>query len=226
MARMNDHHRPASGQEVRPTDSAQESGDGFRADLPLAILESVRDHDRPEEVLEDEDLAVSLPRRLGLTGVVESQIYRYRIARRRRETIPFDDVADLLRLVLRRPDSEPILREAGHEVARQHGRKPISRVAALGRFLPHALSSRIARGHVRRLMRRIGGGVPFQVTRNPFRVEAARPVTARADRLGVACVLYAAAIEEAVQQSMGRHAAVEHTACLARGDERCVWEVA
>lgn len=222
---MNDHHRPATGKELRPADPAQESGDGFRADLPLAILESVRDHDRPEELLEDEDLTVSLPRRLGLTGVVESQIYRYRIARRRGETIPFDDVVDLLRLVLRRPDSEPILREAGHEVARQHGRKPLSRVVAFGRFLPRALSSRIARRHVRRLIRRIGGGVRFRVTRNPFRVESVDPVTARADRLGVACVLYAAAIEEAVQQSTGKQPAVEHTACLARGDDRCVWEV-
>jgi len=44
--------------------------------LPLVLLESVRAHDRPREVLEDEDLAASLPRRLGLTGVVETQIPR------------------------------------------------------------------------------------------------------------------------------------------------------
>src|SRR5690606_9092655 len=45
--------------------------------LPLALLEAVRTRDKPREVLEDEDLAASLPRRLGLTSVVESQIRRY-----------------------------------------------------------------------------------------------------------------------------------------------------
>ena len=221
---MNDRS-PASDKETRPTESAQESDDGFRADLPLAILESVRQHDRPTEVLEDEDLTASLPRRLGLTGVVESQIHRYRIARKRRERIPFDDVADLLKLVLRRPDSEAILREAGHDLARHHGRKALYRLATLARLLPAALSTRIAKRSVRRLMRRIGGGVPMRVTRAPFRVQASSPVTARADRYGVACILYGAAIEEAVQHAIGRRPTVEHVACEAKGAERCIWEV-
>lgn len=193
--------------------------------MPLAILESVRKHDRPAEVLEDEDLAASLPRRLGLTGVVESQIHRYRIARKRRERIPFDDVGNLLRLVLRRPDAEAILREAGHEVARHHGRKAFYRLAALARLLPDALSTRIAKRSVRRLMRRIGGGVPLRVTRTPFRVEVQSPVTARADEYGIACVLYAAAIEEAAMHALGRRPSVEHVACESKGDEKCVWTI-
>ncbi len=215
----------APQEETRPSDRAQEPDDGFRADLPLAILVSVRQHDRPAEVLEDEDLTASLPRRLGLTGVVESQIHRYRVARKRRERVPFDDVANLLRLVLRRPDSEAILREAGHDLARHHGRKIFYRLAAVAQLLPDALSSRIAKRSVRRLMRRIGGGVPLRVTRSPFQVELRSPVTARADRWGVACVLYGAAIEEAVQHAIGRRPHVQHTSCEAKGDERCVWTV-
>lgn len=204
---------------------AQESGNGFRADLPLAILESVRHHDRPAEFLEDENLMASLPRRLGLTGVVDSQIHRYRIAQRRRELIPADQVADLLRLVLRRPDSEAILREAGHALANGHARKPLSRFARLARILPDALSRRVARRSIRRLLRRTGGGARLRVDRKPFQVEITHPVTARADRYGVACVLYAAAIERAVHQVMGRGPRVEHSACEARGDERCVWAI-
>lgn len=221
---MNDR-RPVPGKETQPSEAAQESGTGFRADLPLAILESVRHHDRPAEVLEDEDLSASLPRRLGLTGVVESQIHRYRVARKRRERIPFADVGDLLRLVLRRPDSEAILREAGHDLARHHGRKFLYRLATLARVLPDALSARIATRTLRRLMRRIGGGVPLRVTRTPLRVKLDGPVTARADKYGVACVLYGAAIEEAVQHCTGRRPTVTHAACEARGDERCVWEI-
>ena len=198
---------------------------GFRADLPLAILESVRTHDRPTEVLEDEDLTAVLPRRLGLTGVVESQIHRYRLARKRRERIPYSEVGDLLRLVLRRPDSEPILREAGHAIARQHGRRPIYRVPAFGRFLPGSISGRIARRTIRRLLRRIGGGVPLRVTRKPFRVEMTDPVTARVDTMGIGCTLYGAAIEEMYAETTRIRPRVEHVECQGRGAERCVWEV-
>lgn len=204
---------------------AQDSGDGFRADLPLAILESVRLHDRPAEVLEDEDLAASLPRRLGLTGVVESQIYRYRLARKRRERIPYAEVGDLVRLVMRRPDCEPILREAGHGIARIHARRPLNRIAAAGRILPDALRTRLAARALRRLLRRIGGGVPLRVSRKPLRIEMDGPVTAQVDRWGIACILYAAAIEESVQRTVGRRPRVEHVECQSRGDGQCAWTV-
>lgn len=221
---MNDSRR-APGKETQPAPEAQETGDGFRADLPLAILESVRTHDRPAEVLEDEDLTASLPRRLGLTGVVESQIHRYRIARKRGERIAYAEVGDLLRLVLRRPDSEPILIEAGQIIAKQHGRRPFHRFAALARFLPGALAARAARHTLRRLLRRIGGGVPVRVTRTPFTVEMTDPVTAKVDRWGVACILYSAAIEQSFADTTGKRPRVEHVGCQSRGDEKCVWEV-
>ena len=216
---------PAQGKESPPPEPAQEADEGFLADLPLAILESVRQHDRPTEVLEDEDLTASLPRRLGLTGVVESQIHRYRLARKRRERIPSADVTDLLRLVLRRPDSEAILREAGRDLARHQGRNLLYRVATAARLLPDSVSTRLAKRALQRVMRRIGGGAPIRVTRDPIRVEANDLVTARADEYGVACVLYAAAIEEAVQHAMGRRPTVSHVTCEARGQDVCAWEV-
>ena len=58
------------------------------AALPLALLQSTRSHDRPGEVLEDEDLSASLPRRLGLSGVIESQIQRYETAARSGKRVP------------------------------------------------------------------------------------------------------------------------------------------
>jgi predicted hydrocarbon binding protein len=216
---------PAPRKETDAPELAQESGDGFRADLPLAILESVRHHDRPEEVLEDEDLTVSLPRRLGLTGVVDSQIHRYRVARKRRERISGAQVADLLRLVLRRPDSEPILREAGLAIAREHTHKLLSRAAALGRVLPASLATRLAVRSIRRLLNRIGGGVPVRVTRNPLQVEMDNPVTARVDRWAVACILYSAAIQEAVRHATGSTPDVQHSACQAKGDSCCTWSI-
>ncbi|MFO7893479.1 MAG: hypothetical protein R6U63_07095 [Longimicrobiales bacterium] len=217
--------RSPSPEETPAPSPSQEPDDGFQADLPLAVLESVRTHDRPTEVLEEEDLASSLPRRLGLTGVVESQIHRYKVARRRRERIPRDDVADLLRLVMRRPDAAAILVEAGRELARHHGRKFLYRAAGLARILPDAISTRIAKRTIRRLMRRLTGGATVQVTRKPLRVTAHETVTARADDSGTACTLYAAAIEEAAQHALGRRPSVQHIACEAFGAEHCVWEI-
>jgi len=212
-------------EETQRRGKAQESGEGFRADLPLAILESVRQHDRPAEVLEDEDLSASLPRRLGLTGVVESQIHRYQVARKRRERVPGSEVSDLLRLVMRRPDCEPILRKAGHDLARYQGRTPLYPLATAARILPDGVSSRLAKRSVLRLLKRIGGGTPVHVTRNPFRVEIDGTITARSDRYGIACVLYGAAIEESVQHAVGRRPHVEHIECESHGAQHCVWAV-
>lgn len=215
---------PAPGKQTRAPAAAQESGDGFRADLPLAILESVRQHDRPAEVLEDEDLSASLPRRLGLTGVVESQIQRYRVAGKRRERVSADDVSSLLRLVLRRPDAEAILKEAGRDIARHQGGGGLYRLAGLARILPDAISSRIARRVLQRLMGRIGGGALVRVIRRPLQVQASGAITAR-ENLGLACVLYSAAIEEAAHHAIGRRPRVTHMGCEGRGDEACIWEV-
>ena len=40
--------------------------------LPLLLLETMRDRDRPEEVLEEEDITLSLPRRIGLSEGVRA----------------------------------------------------------------------------------------------------------------------------------------------------------
>lgn len=82
------------------------------AALPLALMESVRTHDRPVEVLEDEDLTSSLPRRFGLSTVMLKQIQLYESASRAGKTVPLEEFLGLIRLVLKRPDSVPILREA------------------------------------------------------------------------------------------------------------------
>lgn len=209
--------------EVPTPEPSQEPDDGVRVDLPLAVLESVRAHDRPVELLEEEDLSSSLPRRLGLTGVVESQIHRYTLAQKRREKIPADEVVDLLRLVLRRPDAEAILKEAGLELARHQGRRFLYRFTGAARALPDSISNRMAVRTVRRLMRRIAGPAIVEVTGTPFRVELDGAMTARADETGTACILYSAAIEEAAQHALGRRPSVRHVKCEARGDESCIW---
>ena len=65
--------------------------------LPLALLEAIRAHDRPGGELLEDDPLVQLPRRLGLSDVVETQIRRYREAGRR--GVPPAEVLDLRSLM-------------------------------------------------------------------------------------------------------------------------------
>ena len=46
--------------------------------VALTLLEVIKQQDIPSEVLESEDPTVTMPRRLGLSDVIEMQIRRYR----------------------------------------------------------------------------------------------------------------------------------------------------
>src|SRR5215207_6833047 len=95
------------------TNAAAGAGATVTPVFPLILLETMRDMDRPEEYLEGEDVAVSMPRRLGLSDVVYTQIHRFReeVKRKRMQTPAV--VMDLVRLVIRRPDADEIFEEAG-----------------------------------------------------------------------------------------------------------------
>ena len=45
--------------------------------IALILLESLRELDTPPEVIEDEAFNISLPRRLGLSDVIDGQMRRY-----------------------------------------------------------------------------------------------------------------------------------------------------
>lgn len=191
--------------------------------IPLVLLESVRAHDRPREVLEDEDLAASLPRRLGLTGVVESQIRRYDEAVRRARGVPADEVRDLFRLILRRPDAEPILRDAGARVAqRAYKRRTAATVRVLG-ALPGSAAARAVRRATRWTLRQIACGAAVEVQGWPLVARLRGAMTAGLDPEGTACAFYTAVIEELVGSYLRRRPVVEHVRCASRGDEDCAW---
>lgn len=190
--------------------------------IPLALLEAVREQDRPGEILEAEDLSASLPRRLGLSGVIHTQIRRYEAAVAARTNVPIADVSSLMQLVLRRPDGESIVREAGRRVMRQRFGDQAPLQARLLRR-----SSRLVFGPIRRAARRllrgmVGNGKP-EIIGKPLVIRIVPAFTAQ---LGLhACSLYTGAIEELVRVFAGRPHGVEHHRCVARGDGECVWRV-
>jgi hypothetical protein len=195
------------------------------AAFPLGLLESVRSHDRPGEVLEDEDLSISLPRRLGLTGVIETQIFRYEAARKAGRPVPVDEVMSLIRLVMRRPDAEPILRETGQRMARWHFRRTPGLWSHALHRAPTRLGLRSARRATARALRtlRLGDAID---TGKPFTIRIADCIPAQLDGSGLGCTLVTGLIEEQLLLSTGKPQRVRHTCCLALDTEPCEWVLA
>ncbi len=193
--------------------------------LPLSLLLAVRAHDRPGEILEDEDVTASLPRRLGLSDVIDREIRSYERAAKAGRKVDAADVVNLVRLVLRRPDAEAILRDTGRRVADEY----IRRVPRFWRRTAHALPARaslaLARRAARRLLRRIVGDGEVAGTRRPpvLRVSSALAAT---DSSHTACVLYAAAIETVLKEYAGDRPQLAEARCASRGAPFCEWTIA
>lgn len=192
------------------------------AAFPLALLESMRSHDRPVEILEDEDLTVSLPRRLGLTGVVETQIQRYVAASRSGRQVPLAEALGLFRLVMRRPDAEPILRETGQRVARWRTDRSPSLWRRLLHRGPARMALRSARKAAVRSLKSLHAGSSVTGAK-PFTITVIACVTARLEESGPACTLFTGMIEEQLLLYTGKAQPVEHSSCLGRGDAACEW---
>lgn len=193
--------------------------------FPLILLETMRDMDRPEETLEEEDVTVSMPRRLGLSDVVLAQVQRLQGEVRRRQPQPVAEVEDLVRLVIRRPDADEICSEAGRGVARHFwARRSAARRWSV-RFLPGPLARAAANRAAKAMFRQLVGTSPMSVRRWPVELRISRALTAHADPGGAACAFFAGALEELLHQYTGRTYRADHSRCTARGNEECEWTV-
>ncbi len=189
-----------------------------QAIVALRLLEVLRDQDVPGEILEDEDPTVTMPRRLGLSDVVERQIRAYREDVRRRTRLTDAEVRDLFRLVTRRPDAEEIFYRLGKLLA---GR---DRSPGWARLAPRRVALAVARSRVRRRLkalfgRRIGGFV-----RGRFAVEGRSLLFIEIDPGGDACFFMSGLCQAILERTTGRPTRVSHTLCQARQDALCRWE--
>ena len=191
--------------------------------FPLLLLETLRDMDRPEEVLEGEDLTASMPRRLGLSDVVFTQIHRFRGEVRRRRPQTAATVEDLIRLVIKRHDADEIFMEAGRRVARRIWEERSGPARRMVRLLPAALAARSARRAAGRLFRQLQGTAWLEVHGRPPSVRMVGALTYRADPGGAACAFYAGALSELLREYTGREHPVAHPTCQARGGDACEW---
>jgi hypothetical protein len=196
------------------------------AALPLALLQSTRAHDRPGEVLEDEDLSVSLPRRLGLSGVIETQIQRYETAAKSGKRVTSEEFNNLLKLVLRRPDAETILRQTGARVAQRQFETISPTWLRMLRILPRAAMMAAIRRATKKLLRNMSGAEEILVSGNPVQARMKKPEIAFLDPPGLGCALYASAFEEIASLYLARKANVAHSRCATHDGGYCEWQLA
>ena len=186
----------------------------------LTILEVIRRQDLPSEVLESEDTSVTMPRRLGLSDVIDRQIRRYREEVRRGRRISDAEITDLVRLVVRRPDSEEVFFNAGKILAGED-----SGSGGLRQVLPRAVAYALARRKVRRRLqrlfgRRIGGFAP-----GLFTMEGRALIFIQSDPGGDACQLVSGLCQGVLDRYLGGEARVVHSLCECRKDSLCRWTV-
>lgn len=190
----------------------------IRAEVALALLETMRSQDLPEEVLEDEDLTVTLPRRLGLSDVIDAQIRRYREDVRSRRRVTDAEFRDLVRLVVRRPDSEDIFLEVGERLALVGGA-----VRGWRRILPRRVAFALAARDVRSRLRRLLGRTPGRLLPGRFVLQSQDSLLIRCDPGGDACALVSGLAGAVLSGATGLRLAVVEQECRARGGEVCRW---
>lgn len=187
--------------------------------VALALLEVIRDQDLPREVLADEDLTLTLPRRLGLSDVIDAQIRRYREEAKRRRRVSDAAIRDLVRLVVRRPDSEDVFRLVGVRLADVGTAGPGWRAA-----LPRRVAMALARRQARRRLKALFGRRVGQFRKGPFVLEGRNLLFIRSDPGGDACLLLSGLLSAVLHKYLGDGLSVAHTKCQARKDEACRWE--
>ena len=193
--------------------------------VALVLLESLRDVDTPPEVLEDEAFRISLPRRLGLSDVIDGQMRRYADMRKRRRPLEASEFLDLLRLIARRPDARMVFEAAGDRLGSEYiSRTP--RAAGFARRLsPAGFRRRSLLRHLRRVAESLSPGSAIRSDRTDPSISVAHCLPAVADDTGSACGIITAAFT-ACAHGLGESTPVRHPRCESRGDDQCLWEVA
>lgn len=186
------------------------------ADVALALLEVIQQQDHPAEVLKDENVSETLPRRLGLSDVVYRQVQLYKEHARKGRKLTEGELRELVRLVLRRPDSVEVFFEVGLRLA---GGPP----SALTRRLPRGARLFLAKRHTLRRLRalfgrRVGGFAP-----GTFVLEGTASPFVQADPDGKACQVVAGLCQQILREFIAVDALVVEQACEARGDTSCRW---
>ena len=186
--------------------------------MALRLLEVMRDMDLPVEILEAEDTTQTIPRRFGLSDVVDRQIRSYKEDARKRVRLSDEEIQGLFRFVIRRPDGSEVFRQVGRLLAQ--GDRPRRWV----RMLPDGLRYRVARTTARRKLKKLFGRPIGGFGRSGFVIEGRTLLFIESDPGGDACHLLSGFAEDVLEQTFGGGARVTHTLCQGLGHDLCRWE--
>ena len=194
-------------------------------DVALALLESLRDADIPTEHLKHEDVQQSLPRRLGLSSVVEANIRRYAALSRDGGSLRAQEVGELFQLVSRRPDARSIFSDAGRRLA-QEASKSRSGVRSIARGLPASVRRRMGLRGVSRIARQLAPDGEVRTELRPPGLIMNGGLLAQACGSDAGCLLLNAALERSLELYRAEEGPISHVECEGRGDPKCTWRPA
>jgi hypothetical protein len=200
------------------------SGDAGRARkrvaalVGLSLLEAIREQDRPPEVFESENTAQTLPRRLGLSEVVDQQIRRLKGEVRKRGRMTDEEVQSLCGLVLRREDATTIFFQAGRLLAGRDGPR-----RKRGRWYPRAIRFALARREFRRRCQALFGRPLGGFGAGGFSLEANGHFLLELDPEGGACALLTGFAQAILSGYFLEGIRVDHTSCLGGDGDLCRW---
>lgn len=186
--------------------------------VAVTLLETIRTLDLPTEVLEEEDPTVTMPRRLGLSDAVEQQIRRYREAARKRQRLSDEELRNLIRLAIRRPDSKDVFFIAGRSLVGTDR----SRVT---RLMPSAVGFALARRRVRRTLKALFGRSLGGFATGSFTFEGRALPFIQSDPGGDACELVTGLADASVRRYVSDAPSMAHVVCQALGGDVCRWSV-
>ena len=189
-----------------------------KAIVGLRLLEVVRDRDLPTELLEEEDPARTIPRRLGLSDVVDRKIRAYGDDVRKGVHLMDQGITDLFTLVNRRSDSDEVFFNTGRELVEVHF--PFR----WGRVFPESIQYMFARTYLSWHLKHLFGRHILTFAEGPLNVEVQGLFFEGGDPEGSTCYLISGICQRILEQIGHRSAEVGHTLCQARGDDRCRWD--
>jgi len=186
----------------------------------LSLLEVIRARDLPTEILAAEDPTQTMPRRLGLSEVVDLQIRRFAEQVRKRERITDEEARDLCHLVLRRPDCEEVFFQAGELLAGKD--EPLK---GIRRRFPERIRYSMARRQIRKRTQALFGRSVGGLAHGAFTLEARGHFFLDMDPGGDACHLFTGFAQTILGRYLRQEVSVSHSACQARNDDLCRWSV-
>jgi hypothetical protein len=193
--------------------------------IALALLESLRDQDTPDEAIEDEAFACSLPRRLGLNDVINVQMHRYADLKDAGRLLALSEFLDLVRLISRRPDAVAVFRRAGAALAAERFADTGALRRAVRRLSTENARRRKLRRSMTRAARALTPGAEIEADRDPPGMVITDCALAPVGIGGNACEILTAVLDVCVTELWAPDRSMQHVECLGRGDPRCAWLV-